>query len=123
VIRDILVDPDNTDVVNALMSAAIDHLRERGTYTIRCVVSDPRFQKIMQRHLFVRMKRHEIIFLGNLHRAPVDAAHLSDIRRWHMTLGESDIFMFSGGLPPDGGVGGPVGEEAPVRENMPHGQP
>ena len=100
VIKDIVFDPGERNVAKGLFLAAIQQMRDRHVYSIRCVVSDPRFARILRRFLFFRMADHEVVFLGNLAKSPVDAEILRDIRNWHITLGESDIFMFSGGIPP-----------------------
>jgi len=100
IIKDIVADPEDHRVVFRLALAGIRHLEDQGVCSIRCVVSDPRFAKILRRLLFFRMKDHEMIFLGNIDKSPVNAELLCDIRNWHITLGESDIFMLSGGVPP-----------------------
>jgi GNAT superfamily N-acetyltransferase len=100
IIRDIVVDPDDGETVDALMRTALTHFMDGGAFTIRCVTSDPRFARILKRRLFIRLANHEMIFLGNLDKSPIDPSTVADIGQWHMTYGESDIFMFSGGTLP-----------------------
>lgn len=103
-IRDIIVDPDDRATVDLLLAEAIRYLKGLGVHWIRCVLSDERFAPALKRFLFIRQPGTEAFFVGNLDKAPVDKSVLMDIRRWHMTLGESDIYMLSGGIPPDRGT-------------------
>jgi len=98
-IKDIVMDPDDHEVTRSLFLAAIRKMREWKVYSIRCVVSDPRFAKLLRRFLFLRMADHEVVLVGNLSKS-ADADLLRDIKNWHITFGESDIFMFSAGIPP-----------------------
>jgi GNAT superfamily N-acetyltransferase len=95
VIMEIVADPEDRRTVSALYSAAITYFRKQGAEFIRCVTSDSRFGRSLQKFLFVRSEEGKALLLGNLEKAPNDQSLLTDTNRWHMTLGESDAFMLS----------------------------
>jgi GNAT superfamily N-acetyltransferase len=111
VIKDFVADPEDKPIVHELLQAAIQKCRNEKMYSIRCVMSDERFASHLRRFLFFRLRNHEFVFLGNLEKRPDEAELLCDGRNWHVTLGESDIFMMSGGIPP---------EDAGVRATLEH---
>jgi len=106
VIKDFVADPEDRETVRSLLVAAILHCRGKGYYSIRCAVSDVRFARHLRRLMFLPMAGHEFVFLGNLDKVSDEAVTVSEIRNWHVTLGESDIFMMSGGTPPEEDVAG-----------------
>jgi GNAT superfamily N-acetyltransferase len=95
VIMDIVADPGDRRTILQLCRGAVEFFRKRNAEFIRCVISDERFGRMLQKFLFVKSREGKALLLGNLERAPADQAVLTETNRWHMTLGESDAFMLS----------------------------
>ena len=94
VIKEILADPDDEETIALLCLSAVRFLRKQNVSAILCLLSDERFGRIARKFLFVRRVGHEPVFVGNLEKAGVHKDVLADIRNWHMTFGDSDLFMF-----------------------------
>ncbi len=94
VIKEILADPDDEETIALLCRAAVRFLKEQKVSAILCMLSDERFGRVVRKFLFVRRVGHEPVFVGNLGKAGPHKDVLGDIRNWHLTFGDSDLFMF-----------------------------
>jgi hypothetical protein len=94
VIKEILADPDDKETIALLFSSAVRFLKQRRVSAILCMMTDERFAGILKKFIFIRRANHEPMFIGNLEKAGVHRDLVSDIRNWHLTFGESDLFMF-----------------------------
>lgn len=91
-IVDIVADPEDRKTIAALCRRAVAHFRRQKTDSILAIFSDRRFAAVFQRYLFVKNSGKKMM-LGNIERAPILERDLLDLKKWHMTRGESDGFM------------------------------
>lgn len=91
-IVDIMADPDDKKTISALLKEAISYFKEKKVYSIQCCLTDKRFLRIIKRFLFVKAFVGEPVLLANLHKCK-EKDCLIDINNWHLTYGESDIFL------------------------------
>jgi hypothetical protein len=96
IITDIMADPEDKEVMNALYKAAITFFRKKNVNNIICILSDDRFAKMLRKFLFVK-KNPRTVMLGNLEKCNVNEEDLKDMSNWHFTRGESDGFMLNTG--------------------------
>jgi len=93
-ILDLIADPDDTTTISALVLASMRELKSMKALAVRCIMTDSRFSRILERCAFSRETVGQSMMLGNLEKS--DAKDfLMDIRSWHMTRSESDAFMLS----------------------------
>ena len=94
-IMDLTADPGDRKTVSLLVTRAVAHFRAAGVGTIQCVLTQPEIASVVRGHLFLHKQAwKQPVMLGNLDKCPVPNMDLSDMRRWHMTKGESDGSMF-----------------------------
>ena len=94
VIKEIVADPDDGETITLLFGSAIRFLKQKKVSAILCMLTDERFARMIRKFLFIRRAQHEPLFVGNLEKVGDHGDLLADIRQWHLTFGESDLFMF-----------------------------
>jgi predicted N-acetyltransferase YhbS len=94
IVVDLIVDPNNKKVIQALILAGIELLRKKGAETIICVMSDQRIAEVLKQLFFFRMKKGKTVMLGNLEHNK-NQELITDIGNWQMMESESDSFMLS----------------------------
>lgn len=93
-ILDLIADPADTPVIIRLIQASVAELRAMGAAAVRCIMSDTRFAAVLRQCLFTKEAVGQTMMLGNLHKSGQRTV-IEDVRRWHMTRGESDSFLLS----------------------------
>ena len=90
VIADLLADPEDADTLDALLGAALVHLRRAGASFARCYAAEPRVQAALARAGFVgRASSIRFMLSRPPGRAGFDGAErLSD---WFLMKGDSDL--------------------------------
>jgi len=94
-IMDMIADPEDKQTIATLCQTAVDHFRKQNAQYIWCAMSDGRFVELLRRFLFFRFGSGKAMLLGNIERFSLDNISLTDISKWHITLGESDTFMLT----------------------------
>ena len=90
-IYDIVCDPDDDGILNAVFLEATRRLRSLGARTAHCVLSDPRFVAAARRHHFVQRDAVPM-WVRNLGASGnPDAVQAPE--KWHLTLAESDFSL------------------------------
>jgi len=93
-ILDLIADPADTPTIIKLIQSSVRQLASMGAAAVRCIMSDPRFAAVLRQCLFTREAVGQTMMLGNLHKSDQRAV-IEEVRRWHMTRGESDSFLLS----------------------------
>ena len=88
-IAELVSDPDDAATAGALLRRAIERCRAAGVARINAMATDPRFARILERHLFLKRAPRQPLFLAGLERAG-DPAMLRRPARWHLSYGDSE---------------------------------
>lgn len=83
-IAELVADPDDAATIAALVQGAIERCRAAGIARIDAIATDPRFARVLARHLFLERSPRLPLFLAN---AP---ALLRRPDRWHLSYGDSE---------------------------------
>jgi GNAT superfamily N-acetyltransferase len=88
-VLELVADPDDTQTIIALALQAAEHSRTVGAYALQCVVSDPRFARVLRQLLFVPRLPREPLFRANGERY-VHPEVLGQVESWHFSYGDSE---------------------------------
>ena len=90
VVVDMFADPDDGEVIDALLQAAVSYLQHEGATFVRCCTSQERYQAILKRHGFVeRPSQIRFMFCVRSGRKyPMGAHRFSS---WFLMKGDSDM--------------------------------
>ena len=86
---DVLDDPACPGALDALLLHAVDAAREAGCTHVVCAAALPRLVAALRRLGFLPNRRTEHHMVTNWESA-FAREHVTDIRRWHLTLGDAD---------------------------------
>lgn len=93
-IVEILADPEDTETLKILYHCAVVHFKKAKVHQITCLLSDPRYMKVIKKFLFMK-KPGKTMMLGNLDKMAIKTDKIKNMSNWHITYGESDAFMLS----------------------------
>jgi hypothetical protein len=88
-VAELVAEPDDADTITALVQAVIRRCRASKRTSIAALATDPRFARVLERHLFAREPEPQPLFLAN----PGAARNPDLIRRteaWHLSYGDSE---------------------------------
>jgi hypothetical protein len=88
-VLELVADPDDTQTIIALALQAAEHSRTIGAYSLQCVVTDPRFARVLRQLLFVPREPREPLFRANSERY-VHPELLGRLDSWHFSYGDSE---------------------------------
>jgi len=91
-IVDIMADPDDKKTILSLLKVAISYFKEKKVHSIECCLTDKRFLRLLKKFFFAKAFVGEPVLLWNLHKCK-EKDFLIDINKWHLTSGESDLFL------------------------------
>lgn len=94
-ILEALADPADSSTLSTLLAFTVSYFRDRQVERIRCVAAGDEYASILKRHLFLSRKSWRVpVMLGNLETCLRMKRVLTDRTKWHISLGDSDGFMF-----------------------------
>lgn len=90
IIADILANPADGAVLDALLDRAVAYLRDEGATFVRCYASDPRTQAALSRAGFVK-RSSTIRFMLSAPPARTETAGGNTLAAWTLMNGDSDL--------------------------------
>jgi hypothetical protein len=89
-IVDFLADPDDRQVLLALLRGIEREARSAGSDKIRAFVMNQTFQNVLRSMGYFRVKS-SVELVVKVNAVPVGAGFYRDTSRWHITIGDSDL--------------------------------
>lgn len=88
-IMDIFADPEDPETLDALIEAALKHIRSSGPRLVEAIITEARLRRRFQLHGFLPILKKTPFIIYSQDRVP-DPAFL-DVSNWHLTLGCADL--------------------------------
>ncbi|HVN29771.1 MAG TPA: hypothetical protein VMT64_14845, partial [Candidatus Binataceae bacterium] len=91
---DFLAAEPSGEVFSSLIDAAVEDFRRRGVAVVSCYTTDAKIRRNLMRHgFFPSPQRHDNRFGFHLKGRRTDLQPFTDIKRWYVTIGDSDMEM------------------------------
>jgi GNAT superfamily N-acetyltransferase len=88
-VLDVVWDPEHRGALETLLLAVVDLARTERASQVLCAAAHPTLTRVLRSLGFVPNRREEFHMVSNWERS-FTQAEVTDIRRWHLTLGDAD---------------------------------